>query len=99
MDCKVVQLTPSLFDLNMAGTVLKLNYLGEAGNDGKPTTTAATSSANKTYVKGDKVEILWKSTWYKGSILEVKEDEYKVHYDGWASSYDEWVTSDKLKMM
>lgn len=38
IDCKVIQLTSLFFDIEMAGTTLKLNYLGEAGSDGKPVT-------------------------------------------------------------
>lgn len=99
MKCEVAQLTSLFFDIKMGGSVLKLNYLGEAGADGKPTNTSKGSPADMVYMKGDKVEILWNSKWYKGSVLETKGNEYKIHYDGWASSYDEWVKTDRLKLM
>ena len=43
------------------------------------------------------IEILWGGTWYKGSVVEVKGDQYKVHYDGWGSSWDEWVKKERLR--
>lgn len=99
MKCEVIQLTSLFFDIKMGGSELKLNYKGEAGADGKPTDSSKGSSADMIYLKGDKVEILWNSKWYKGNVLETKGKEYKVHYDGWASSYDEWVKADRLKLM
>lgn len=49
------------------------------------------------YAKGAKVEILWSGSWYKGFIKEVKGDSYKISYDGWTSSWDEWVGKDRLR--
>lgn len=45
-DCKVIQLTSLFFDIEMAGTTLKLNYLGEAGEDGKPLNSGKTTSSD-----------------------------------------------------
>jgi len=47
--------------------------------------------------KGDKLQVKSSSTWYKASILEVKGTKYKIHYDGWSDSWDEWVTVDRMK--
>lgn len=50
------------------------------------------------YVVGDKVQVLWKGTWYKSTILETnREGKYKIHYDGWGAQWDEWVTPDRMK--
>lgn len=43
--------------------------------------------------------IEWSGVWYKGSVLEIKNGQYKVHYDGWGSNYDEWVPQTRLKKM
>lgn len=45
----------------------------------------------------DKVLVLWSGGWYKAKILEEKTPKYLVHYDGWGSLYDEWVTADRIK--
>jgi hypothetical protein len=49
------------------------------------------------YSKGSKVEIKWGSGWYKGSIIDTKSDKYKVSYDGYNASWDEWVKADRLR--
>lgn len=50
------------------------------------------------YSKGAKVEIKWGSGWYKGSIVDVKGDQYKVNYNGYNASWDEWVKADRLRL-
>jgi len=50
------------------------------------------------YKKGTNVEILWSGSWYKGSVIDVKEKQYKVTYEGWSSSWDEWVGKDRLRL-
>ncbi len=50
-----------------------------------------------TYKKGDKIQVSSSSVWYKATILEVSGSKYKIHYDGWADSWDEWVTTDRMK--
>lgn len=50
-----------------------------------------------TFNVNDEVEILWSGVWYKGTILEIREGKYKVHYTGWSSQYDEWVPASRLK--
>lgn len=46
---------------------------------------------------GDKVEVLSTGTWYKADVLEAKGGQYKIHYDGWGSTWDEWVNSDRIR--
>ncbi len=54
------------------------------------------------YAAGQAVHVDWEGTWYAGHVVEVgagpNEGRYKVHYDGWAASWDEWVTPDKLRL-
>ncbi len=50
------------------------------------------------YKVGTKVEILWSGSWYKGSVIDVKEKQYKITYEGWSSSWDEWVGKDRLRL-
>ena len=50
------------------------------------------------YKVGTKVEILWSGSWYKGAVKEVKGAQYKITYDGWSSSWDEWVGKDRLRL-
>lgn len=46
---------------------------------------------------GQAVQILWNDNWYAGAVLEVGEGRWKIRYDGYSESWDEWVGSDRLK--
>lgn len=46
---------------------------------------------------GDKVDVNWNGQWWQGQILSVNGNQYKVHYIGWASSWDETVTASRLR--
>ena len=45
---------------------------------------------------GQSVRILWKGQWYPGRILDVSRNSYKITYDGYDSSWDEWVEPARL---
>lgn len=52
---------------------------------------------SKTYQVHDKVEVIWSSTWYHATILEIKDGKYLIRYDGWGKLYDEWVNPDRIR--
>jgi hypothetical protein len=54
-------------------------------------------NSSSKYAVGSKVEILWSGSWYKGEVLEVNNGKYKIHYDGYGSNWDEWVTTERLR--
>ncbi len=47
----------------------------------------------------EKVQIESKGAWYDGKILKVNAEEgtYFITYDGWDESWNEWVTSDRIR--
>jgi len=47
---------------------------------------------------GDKAQVLWKGTWYPATVLQAKGDQCKIHYDGYASSWDEWVGPSRIRI-
>ena len=49
------------------------------------------------YKVGDKIEVQYNSTWYKAVVLEAKDDSYKIRYDGYSSSWDEWVKPERMR--
>ena len=57
---------------------------------------AAAQNAN--YKVGDKIEVEWKRSWYKAEILEVKDGQFKIHYDDFDNSWDEWVKLDRMRI-
>jgi hypothetical protein len=61
-------------------------------------TLAVSSIFSQAYTAESKVEILEGHTWYPGKILEVKGDQYKIHYDMYSNNiFDVWVKKDRLK--
>lgn len=46
---------------------------------------------------GDAVEIDYGGAWYAGKIKEAKDGQYYISYDGYDSSWDEWVGDDRLR--
>ena len=62
-----------------------------------PSGTAQLVPVAGAYAVGDAVNVLWKGSWYPGKIIGVNAGQYKVHYDGYASSWDEWVGPARLK--
>ena len=58
---------------------------------------SAIQAFSQTYKKDDKVEIEYSGTWYPGYILETKDNQYKIHYDAYDNSWDEWVPTSRLK--
>jgi CHAT domain-containing protein/Tfp pilus assembly protein PilF len=46
---------------------------------------------------GDHVEVEWKGDWYQAQVIEINAQQYKIHYDGYASSWDEWVDPARIR--
>lgn len=47
---------------------------------------------------GQHVQVLWNGTWYASTILAANPNgTYRIHYDGWASSWDEDVSADRIR--
>ena len=46
---------------------------------------------------GDQIEVQWQGDWYKAEVIEVKEAQYKIHYVGYASSWDEWIDKSRMR--
>ena len=62
-----------------------------------PAASAAPSAPAMTFSAGDAVDVQWKSSWWKGEVLEVKGTKYRVHYVGWSSTWNEDVTPDRVR--
>ncbi|HEU4716507.1 MAG TPA: Tudor-knot domain-containing protein [Bacteroidia bacterium] len=68
-------------------------------NDAQPVpSSSAPADAAPSFSKGDKVQVNWKGSWFPATILEVKADgKYRIHYTGYDSSWDETVSSSRIK--
>eukprot|EP00475_Leptophrys_vorax_P007558 TRINITY_DN14791_c1_g1_i8.p1 TRINITY_DN14791_c1_g1~~TRINITY_DN14791_c1_g1_i8.p1 ORF type:complete len:197 (-),score=16.62 TRINITY_DN14791_c1_g1_i8:47-607(-) len=46
----------------------------------------------ESYNIGDRIEVLDKTKrWFVSTVLDVREGEVFVHYNGWSDKWDEWV--------
>jgi hypothetical protein len=57
------------------------------------------AAQNANFKVGDKIEVEWKRSWYKAEILEVKDGKFKIHYDGFDNSWDEWVKPERMRFL
>ena len=48
-------------------------------------------------IASKQMEVEWGQRWWPASILQVQGTQYLIHYTGWASSWDEWVTKDRIR--
>jgi len=46
---------------------------------------------------GQKIDIQWGGSWWPGVITAQSGGQFLVHYDGWSSSWDEWVDSSRIR--
>jgi hypothetical protein len=43
------------------------------------------------------VRVEWKGVWYPAVVLETKGGKYRIHYEGFDSSWDEWVGKERIR--
>ncbi|MBS0210042.1 MAG: caspase family protein [Planctomycetes bacterium] len=46
---------------------------------------------------GQRVEVEWKGKWYKSVVTDVAGGQSHIHYQGYDSSTDEWVTPNRIR--
>ncbi len=56
-----------------------------------------TGQNNSDWKVGDKLKVGWNNTWYPSTIIQVGDGKYKIYYDNYSNSYDEWVTPARMK--
>ena len=49
------------------------------------------------HVVGEQLRVEWNGAWYDARIVDVDGDRYKITYDGYDSSWDEWVTTARMQ--
>ncbi len=47
---------------------------------------------------GDSVYVSWKGKWYAAQIIQQQDANFRIHYTGYDSSWDEWVTLDRIRI-
>lgn len=60
-------------------------------------TGAAASGASSGFGVGDSLQVSWKGTWHKAHVIGVRGSQLKIRYDGYGSSWDEWVGPNRYR--
>lgn len=45
-----------------------------------------------------RVQVSWGNNWWPAAIVRQNQKQFLIHYVGWASSWDEWVTADRIRL-
>lgn len=69
----------------------------KACTDFIPDGGAAPAAPASAYSEGDAVMVEWKGSWWPARVLKAKSDSWLIHYDGYASSWDEWVGPSRIR--
>jgi hypothetical protein len=62
-----------------------------------PSSTSATASVAGAWKPGDKVLVEENGKWYPATVLQARDNEWYIHYDGYSSQYDLWVGPSRIK--
>jgi|WetSurMetagenome_2_1015567.scaffolds.fasta_scaffold223026_2 hypothetical protein len=84
----------SILDTN-SSNLYKVHYCGLESSDDEWVGTIRLR--NGYYKTGDNVQVLWKGKYYAAKILSVNGFNYKVHYSGYDSKWDEWIQCIRIK--
>jgi hypothetical protein len=58
-----------------------------------------TKTASGKFKKGDPVMVEWKGSWWPARVIAMRQGKapYKIHYDGYSNSWDEWVGNRRIR--
>lgn len=87
--------TPGDYDLRMNDTdnngveVASVSFK-VAGDPSAPTTR---------FVVGNPVMVEWKGRWWPARVISLRKGNspYKIHYDGYSASWDEWISNARIR--
>jgi hypothetical protein len=43
------------------------------------------------------VQVQWGGTWWPAELLQVRGNQYYIHYTGWSNTWDEWVPECRIR--
>jgi len=58
---------------------------------------AAPTAPGTTFAEGEAVSVEWKGSWWPAHVIAAKPGSWKIHYDGYDNSWDEWVGPARIK--
>jgi hypothetical protein len=71
----------------------------EAVSPPPPAGPATDAQTGRRRAVNEQVSVKYGDVWYVATIIEVDaaQNKVKIHYDGWGSEWDEWVTPDRVR--
>jgi hypothetical protein len=63
------------------------------------TTPPAGHPFNTQYAIGEQIKVEWEGQWWDANILQINGDNYMIHYAGFDSSWDEWVSTERMQKL
>jgi hypothetical protein len=70
---------------------------GGGGPGATPAPEAATPPVTGDPVVGEVAEASWNDSWYEIDVLKVEDGRYFVHWRGYGSDQDQWLTRDRIR--
>jgi hypothetical protein len=52
---------------------------------------------NTLHAVGDQIKVEWNESWWDANILQVDGERHLITYIGFDSSWDEWVTAERIQ--
>jgi len=52
---------------------------------------------NTIHAVGDQIKVEWKGSWWNAQILEIDGERHRITYIGFDSSWDEWITAERIQ--
>lgn len=67
------------------------------GNFDSKTVIAKAEPASNSPKVGERVEVYSQKSWWKGYVIDARNDKFKIHYYGWEEADQEWVTAKQMR--
>lgn len=48
------------------------------------------------FQKGQALLVEWKGQWWKATILDIRQNQYRIHYTDAEKKWDEWLRIDRM---
>lgn len=58
---------------------------------------AEATETPQSFQVGSKVQVEWHGKWWPAEVIETGQNKWKIHYDGYSNSWDEWVGPERIK--
>jgi len=59
----------------------------------------AAESKKTAWKSGDAVEVEWQGKWFKAKIVETNGEDFKIHYSGYADTFNESVAPSRIRSL